>query len=316
MGQSGGQTSTGTTYTNSLPEYAQPYWERLTSRAETESNRPYDAFPGQRVAGFSQAQQEGANAIQTIAPQGFQNTGNLASAYAANPGYEPINVGSNRWTQPGVAESYMDPFARGVTDIAVRDTRQAYDEQQPAINMKAAQAGAYGGSRQAVDSQARARDQMQLEGDMRLKGMQQGYLTGMGQFNQDEGRGLQAAGMNIQQAQFDEQAAGAKAQGLAALYAQQQRLGLEGANSMMGIGDKEQQQYQRQLDIEYQNFVNQRDQPRQNLAYYSQILHGMPVTANQDVAQVNQTNPLSQAMGAGIAGLGLYNNTTRTGAYA
>ena len=312
-GGGGTQTSTGTSYQTNLPEYAQPYWERMVTRTEAESNRPYQAYPDQRVAGFNAVQQRGAEATMGVAPSGYTNVGNVAQGYAAQPGYTPISVSSQRWTAPGVADSYMDPYARGVTDIAVRDTRQAFDEQQPGINMKAAQAGAYGGSRQGLVAQARERDQMQLEGDMRLKGMQQGWQTGMQQFNADEGRGLQAAGMSMGDRQFAEGAAGQRANALAAMYGQQQQLGLAGAQAMMGIGALEQGQQQRELDMGYQDFINQRDSERQNLAFYNSILRGMPTAPNSDVTQTAQTNPLAQGVGAGIAGLGLYNQLSRPG---
>jgi hypothetical protein len=49
----------------SIPEYAQPYVERMLGKAEAFSEAPYQAYGGERIAGFTpmqvQAQQAAAN---------------------------------------------------------------------------------------------------------------------------------------------------------------------------------------------------------------------------------------------------------------
>lgn len=311
MSGGGSQTSTGTTYSTNLPEYARPYWERLVGRTEAESTKPYQAYPEQRVAQFNPSQQRAASATMGVAPSGYTNVGQVAQDYGQGPRYTPINVSAQKWTDPGVAQSYMDPYARDVTNIAIRDAQTRFDEQAAGARMQAARAGAYGGSRQAIVEAARQRDLDQNLGDMSLKGLQQAWQSGIGAFGADQARDLQAAGMNIGQAQYADQSAAQRAQALAALYGQQQQLGLQGAQAMMGVGNQEQAQAQRELDVGYQDFVNQRDYERQNLAFLNSIIRGMPAQPNQDVTQVNQTNPLSQAAGLGIAGLGLYNTMNR-----
>ena len=62
MGKGGGggsqQPTRTTSVSTSLPEYAEPFYQRLMSRTEAESNRPYEPFGGQRFAQFSPEQQE------------------------------------------------------------------------------------------------------------------------------------------------------------------------------------------------------------------------------------------------------------------
>jgi hypothetical protein len=50
------QTSSTVTQTN-LPEYAEPYVTDIMERAQAQSYRPYTPYEGQRIAGFSNAQQ-------------------------------------------------------------------------------------------------------------------------------------------------------------------------------------------------------------------------------------------------------------------
>ena len=45
-------TETRVTQTD-LPEYVQPYFERLLQRGEAESNQPYTPYGGERIAYFS-----------------------------------------------------------------------------------------------------------------------------------------------------------------------------------------------------------------------------------------------------------------------
>ena len=51
-GGSSGPTETTVTNTD-LPEYVQPYFERILQRGEAESNQPYTPYEGDRLAYFS-----------------------------------------------------------------------------------------------------------------------------------------------------------------------------------------------------------------------------------------------------------------------
>jgi hypothetical protein len=67
----------------------------------------------------------------------------------------------------------------------------------------------------------------------------------------------------------------------------------------------QQQQTQRELDLAYQDFLNQRDFERQNINFMSNILRGVPVQPSTVQSTYANPNPLAQFGGLGIAGLGL-----------
>ncbi len=69
-GSGGGAPTQSTTYTSNLPEYARPYFERMMSRSEAESNQPYVGYQGQRLAGFTPDTQAGFNITRNLAAQG------------------------------------------------------------------------------------------------------------------------------------------------------------------------------------------------------------------------------------------------------
>ena len=60
------------------------------------------------------------------------------------------------------------------------------------------------------------------------------------------------------------------------------------------------------LDTAYEDFVRQRDYPREQLQFYSSILRGVPVAPSTESQKFQAYNPLQQALGTGIAGLSLY----------
>lgn len=78
-----------------LPDYAQPYFDRLMQRTESATNAPYELYGGPRIAGFSPDQQAAfqqiRSASQASIPSGLMAQG-LAGYAAGNlmgmPGYQ------------------------------------------------------------------------------------------------------------------------------------------------------------------------------------------------------------------------------------
>ena len=76
------------------------------------------------------------------------------------------------------------------------------------------------------------------------------------------------------------------------------------------VGKDIQAREQAGLDIAYQDFIKQRDFPRENLTFLSSILRGVPVQPSTETTQLQQYNPVKDLLGTGIAGLGLYRGLT------
>jgi len=88
----------------------------------------------------------------------------------------------------------------------------------------------------------------------------------------------------------------------------QQNLDVARAQAQFAMGQEEQMQAQRLLDQAYNDFVNARDNERQQLAFYNALLRGIPVPVQQDTITTGSTAGFgSQLAGLGIAGLGAYN---------
>lgn len=80
---------------------------------------------------------------------------------------------------------------------------------------------------------------------------------------------------------------------------------VEAARLLETIGKDQQAREQAAFDLAYQDFVRQRDYPREQLQFYSSILRGIPISPSTETDYITSYNPLQQAMGAGLAGLSL-----------
>jgi hypothetical protein len=73
---------------------------------------------------------------------------------------------------------------------------------------------------------------------------------------------------------------------------------------LQNAGSQMDQYQQGLMDYDYNNFLQQRDYPLQQLGYMSNLLNGVPAPTWNSSSQSVATNPWSQAAGLGIAGLG------------
>ena len=101
------QTSTN------LPEYARPYFENVTSRAQAESYQPYTPYQAPRIAGFTPAQEQvQQNILGLSAPNQFGAGSSLA--YQAGLGalgqqYNPNQFSAQQVQQPNLRQFQMGP---------------------------------------------------------------------------------------------------------------------------------------------------------------------------------------------------------------
>jgi hypothetical protein len=132
----GGGTQQVEQTTSNLPEYARPYFEELLGRTAYESTRPYEAYPGQRIADFTPYEQMGMQGMYDMAAQGAPAQVGMASDIAAQMGYQPSNMGVQLASgfQPQQVQSYYDPgqFQTGFEsgrmspDYAARNLQSQY----------------------------------------------------------------------------------------------------------------------------------------------------------------------------------------------
>jgi len=286
-----------------LPEYVQPYFERLLNRTESESKQQYQPYQGQRLqvggADVTNAQQMGRN----IAGQGIQGLPQAQAATTAGLGRSLQGMGyqAEAFDQNAIS-SRMSPYMQNVVDVQKQQAILDAQRQNAGRAAQAVQAGAFGGSRQAVQ-QGIAQEALSRQlAEIQASGQQQAFDKASGQLTADRQAMADAERLGLGAAQS---AAGQSAQ-LAQLGQMARDGDVQAASMLEKIGRDIQAEKQAGLDISYEDYVRQRDYPREQLQFYSSILRGIPVQPSTETTKLQQYNPIQQLLGTGISALGLY----------
>lgn len=320
-GGGGGGAPTQSTVTNTnIPEYARPYVETMLGSTQqqlfnTAPNSsggtditgikpytPYSTNPSDYVAGFSPLQQQsfqGASSLnpaeqlgQGTALAGSAGIGGLNFAGQANPQNFQNQVGG-----------YMTPYLQMALAPQLAEANRQYDIAGNQARSQATQAGAFGGSREAIMAAENERN--------RSMGLQnilgQGYNQAFGQAQNQYNQGLQSqlAGLGLAN-----QAAGTLGQLGQTQFGQEQ--GAIGLQNQMGA--QQQAQQQNIINQGIQNYATAQQYPQQQLAFMNSMLRGLPLQTSTVQGYQAAPSAVSQIAGlgtTGIAGLGLYNAMNR-----
>lgn len=101
--------------------------------------------------------------------------------------------------------------------------------------------------------------------------------------------------------------AGDMANSMVSLGKTEQELAMDRLMGLDALGSKFQANQQQQLDTAYEDFVNQRDYNRNNVAFYSNIIHGLTPQMNSDtMVRSSAPSGTTQMLGLGLGALGAY----------
>ena len=232
-------------------------------------------IPQQQVAGFQQKQKDafamqerGLGTYQDYIDAGAQMTGQSTQAY-----------------DPSSYQNYLNPYQNYVT----QGIEDQFAKAQNQANMQASKAGAFGGARQGVQAAELAGQQAKTVG----QSLAQGY-----------GQAQQMSSQNFQNQQQRLQQGAQLAAGLGQQQQQQQQADVTG---LMQTGTLQQQNQQMQQDAAFKQQMSQLYEPYQRTGFVSDIFQGSPTSASSiTMSTAPGTNPLAQAVGAGITGLAAY----------
>lgn len=332
-----------------IPEYARPYVEKYLGKAEAIADLGYQPYGGQRMAGFDpfqlQAQQNVAN-MQTARQLGTATQmAGLAGLRAGDVKYDPANlqqfqmqrpedVSTGKFIDPNVMQQYMSPYQQAVTDIDKREAARQSDMMAGQQAAKFAQAGAFGGGRQAMVEAERQRNLGQQMGDIQARGSQAAFQQGAQNFQMDQQRALQAALANQQMGYGTEQANLQAKLGVQQLGEQSRQfganLGMQGIqqqlaaagllgnlgqmefgqqkdiiNALNAAGAQRQALEQGRLDMDYQDFMRQQQYPYQQLGFMFDALRGLPLSQYAQMNYMKDPSIVSQGIGGYLTGKGL-----------
>jgi hypothetical protein len=119
-------------------------------------------------------------------------------ALAANQMGPASTVTTKSFAQPGSADAYMSPYMQNVVEMQKREAARQSGIQGTQQQAQAAQAGAFGGGRDAIMRAERERNLAQQMGDIQATGSQAAYQQAQAQFNAEQNAGLTAQQANQQ----------------------------------------------------------------------------------------------------------------------
>ena len=256
--------------------------------------------------------QSGVNTLLKVLPTGKAYGGEIEGYQAGGDVTEPINVGgTNPNLQPinyggqnitNVQASYMSPYMQGAIDPALREARRQSEIQGLTNAAKFTQAGAFGGTRNVLADAERQRNLATQLGDIQGRGLQEAYTQGLGQFNVEQNRGLEAQKLGEQSRQFGAELGlkglqtGIQAgQALGQLGYQQSASDLARLKQLYDTGTGER-------TFDYNEFLRSEKYPYENLTFMKNMLQGLPIQAAP-----TGIDPLSQALSGGLSSLYLTN---------
>jgi hypothetical protein len=314
-GGGGGQPTQTTSYSTNVPEYARPYVENMLESTQKQiytddmagfrPYKPYSTDVNQYFAGFSPMQQQAQQATANLQTPGQYGTATgLAGASglgAFGAAQQAIGAGQQFAQQaqdPRAMQGYMSPYMQNVVDYQKTQALRDYQMAAPMRARAAIGAGAFGGSRQAIESAEAQRNLMgQLQG-ISATGSQKAFEDAQRQQQFGAQLGMQGLQTGLQGYGQMGQAASTLGQlGGQQLGAQKEIIGLQ---SQMG---KEQQALeQNKINQAIQDYAIAQQYPFMQLGMMNAMLRGLPLQTQ--TTQLYQAQPSMLQQGIGLAGAG------------
>lgn len=297
-GKGGGGTNTVTSNSAPPPEIMAAYQQAL-SGATAASSAPLQQYSGQTVAGLNSDETSAFGSINNAqgAAQPFINNASNLLQQSTTPLWNGVQQFS-----PDAINQYSSPYTQQVLQSAMASQNNQDAQQQQALKGNAISSGAWGGDRAGVASAILSGQQDIANNSTNANILNTGYNNALGEFNTEQQAQLGANSTNAALAQQG-------AFGMANLGSEALGTQLTGANAQLASGQLQQQQTQSELNVPYQQFLQQQAYPFQTAQYYANIAEGIGGNSG-GTGNSNSTAPgastASQIGGGLLGGLGLY----------
>lgn len=222
---------------SSLSNWAGPYVTSMLGQGQALATQPYQAYQGPLTAGASQLQQ-----------QAFQGLGSLQLPTQQQMQFTPTQFSG------GIAQQYMNPYLQAALEPQIAEARRQADIQRMKDAGRLSQAGAFGGSRQAIMESEGNRNLLANLANITGQGYKSAYDQAMQQFNTEQDR-QKAAAQQASDLAFKTLGAQAEAGAV--------QRGIESEGIAADLGQ----------------FREERDYPYKQVQYMQSLLQGLPIAA-------------------------------------
>ena len=272
-------TTTGIT-TTEIPSYIAEPTADIIGEAMDVGREAYVPYTGARLAGLTPEEQ-----AAMAQAQGMKGIGALR-------GTEAYDVAKAAGAPAlGGVSAYMTDYQQKVADIAAQKMKEQSALQQQQIAAKAVGAGGLDASRFAILEAERQKGLTTGLGDLYAKAQAAAYSQALKASQQDLTQGLRS-GM-----------------AMGGLGAQAQMVEQADIAQQMGLGGLGRGLEQTGLDIAYTDFLGERDYPKEQLGFVSNIIRGAPypmkTTAETQIPQAGAAPWMQQMLGLGMGGLSM-----------
>jgi hypothetical protein len=272
------------TQTN-MPDWYQEYTRGLLARSNEIAAQDYQGYDQARVAGLT-ADQTAGNAL-------IQNNVGMQNPYIDSAQNMLSNAGGG--LDQSRFQGYLSPYQDQVNSrIATLGQRNLQENLLPAVNETFTNAGQFGGSRNAEFTNRALRDANESILGQQAQSMNQGYQQAMQSYLTGQQQELGAG------------------QQMGALGTAAQQANIRDAAALQSVGQTQQALNQQNLDVGYQNFLEQRNWPTAMAQFMNQQVRGFnPPTQTSSASSTpgNYNNmspsPLAQLVGTGISAAAL-----------
>ena len=262
-----------------LPAWYEQYAKDVLGRASAATTGDYIQYDKPRIAPF-QNEQEQAFDLYRQGMGSYQPYLNAATT--------ATNRAMGSFTDPGVANRYMNPYIQNVVSgIGSTAARNLSENILPQLNRTFVGSGTFGGSRSAEFMRRAVRDTQSQALSKQMEAMADAYKSGVDLYGAEAGRALEGA------------------QRYASLGETEQNQRLRELTGLESIGAKRQELAQKSADLRYEDFQRQRDFPLTQVQQFANIGGSVsPSGAGTTIKNEPGTSGLGTALGVGATILG------------
>ena len=279
----GGITDTGATTVaeeSALTSYAGPYVTEMLGRGQALATQdPYTAYGGPLTAGSSALQQQAFGGLGSLGIPAASAAGSFTGA-----AYQPLSpeqLAAGETPQPfagtptSPVQAYMNPYLQAALEPQYEQARRQTEIARQGLQSRYGKAGAYGGTRQAVEEAELERGLLDRLAGITGTGYQQAYDRAADLFS------------------------GERRYGLDALAAQRQAGAEQRAIEQQGIA------------ADLAQFEQERDYPYKQLQFMQSLLQGLPLeTQSYSYYQPSGIQNLAGGLGQAKSILDILNEIT------
>jgi hypothetical protein len=323
--QAAPQQTSSNVYQTNIPQYAQPYVENMLNATQaqlfnTDSSgnitgfnqyQPYTGMTEDQltaaqsaVAGFSPLQQQAQSSAANLQVPGQygaatgQTMRGIMGANQIGRQMQGLAASANPYDFQQQVGGYMNPYIQQSLAPQLQLANQQYGIAGQQMAGQATGAGAFGGSRNALQQSLNAQNQMLAQNQLISQGYNTAFNAAQNQYNQSGAfqlQGLQGA-LGAQQ-QGMAGAAQLGSLGQAQLAAQQGILGTQNQ-----LGAQQQANQQQVINQGIQNYATAQQYPLMELGTMSNMLRGLPLQSSTTQSYQAAPSALTQAVGAAGTG--------------